>query len=63
MNSTRRNILNKIIRTSIVNHYVNSFNDNRNNMLKTWKDIKEIINIYNNGARKANFLSNGSTTV
>ena len=63
MNSTRRNILNKIIRTSIVNHYVNSFNDNRNNMLKTWKDIKEIINIYNNGARKANFLGNGSTTV
>ena len=63
MNSTRRNILNKIIRTSIVNHYVNSFNDNQNNMLKTWKDIKEIINIYNNGARKANFLSNGSTTV
>ena len=63
MNSTRRNILNKIIRTSIVNHYVNSFNDNRNNMLKTWKDIKEIINIYNNGARKTNFLSNGSTTV
>ena len=48
--------MNKITRLSKANHFINIFEENKKNMLKTWNGIKQVINIDKKSTQKINCI-------
>ena len=55
-----RNYVKKITILSKANHYRNFFEENKKNPLKTWNDIKQIINIDKKSTQKINCIRDGN---
>ena len=57
-----RNKLNKLLLDAERNHYNDILNNNKNNMKKSWKILKEIINKKKNSKSCSRFEINGTYT-
>ena len=51
------NSINILTRSSKANHYENFFQERQQNMLKTWEDMKSIIDINTTKNRSINYLN------
>ena len=58
-----KNYRNTILKLTRANHFNKFFKDNKLNIFKTWKGIREIINICKNGSNNINCIQIGRTTI
>ena len=58
----KKYILN-LTRKSKANHFNNFFQENKLNLLKTWEDIRKVINITTKGNKEINCIQIGNKTI